>query len=63
MEIKKNTAKKLIKSNKASHDGFTVSNGYVWAIINRYDLQRTDHVKLDRTLATRGSELGYEPKF
>jgi len=44
MIISKKYADKLIKNGKANIIGKTYNNGKTYLILNRYDLQRTDHV-------------------
>ncbi len=44
MIISKSYAEKLVRSGKADHVGYCLRNDNRYAIINRYDLQRTDHV-------------------
>lgn len=48
MEITKRTMKKLIKDGKAVDRGTCVSHGWRWVIVDRLDLQRTDHVRIER---------------
>jgi len=63
MVISKERAKKLIDQKKAIHIGYTVTNGYIWAIINRWDIENTSHVKMTRTMATNASEVNAWPKW
>jgi len=44
MIIKIQTAKRLIKSGKADHIGNVTSDGKKYMVVDRYDMQRTDHV-------------------
>jgi len=57
MEITTRYARKLIREGKARTDGRTVNDGWIWEIITRIDKQRTDHVRLERTTATRAAEV------
>jgi hypothetical protein len=61
MEITKAYAQKLISAGKAFADGHTVDNGWIFEIIQRRDLQRTDHVRIERTIATRATEVTIWP--
>jgi hypothetical protein len=44
MIIKRRTAQRLIKSGKAAYLGNTTTDNKTYLIIERYDMQRTDHV-------------------
>ena len=46
MIIKRETARRLIKSGKARYVGNTTDNDVTHMIIDRYDKQRTDHVRV-----------------
>jgi hypothetical protein len=46
MIIKKLTAKRLIKAEKAKESGKVFNDGYTYMAIIRYDLQRIDHYLL-----------------
>jgi hypothetical protein len=43
MLISKQYARRLIKQGKAAHGGYTRNAVCYYAIIDRYDKQRTDH--------------------
>lgn len=43
MIIKTATAKRLIAAGKAENLGTVTQDGKTYMIVNRYDLQRTDH--------------------
>jgi hypothetical protein len=48
MIISKQLANALINENKAEELGTTTQDGITYyMIINRYDIQRTDHYKID----------------
>jgi len=46
MIIKRETARRLIKAGKARYVGNTTDNDVTHMIIDRYDKQRTDHVRV-----------------
>lgn len=48
MIIKIGTAKKLIRAGKARVMGTCIDNGCRWLVIERLDLQRIDHVRIER---------------
>lgn len=61
MEITVRYARKLIREGKARTDGRTVNDGWIWEIITRIDKQRTDHIRIERTTATRAAEIAVWP--
>ncbi len=61
MEISTRHARKLLREGKARMDGRTVDQGWIWEIITRIDKQRTDHVRIERTIATRAAEVAIWP--
>jgi len=50
MEISKRTADRAIERGTARDVGTVVDNGWRWRTIVRLDLQRTDHVRVERAL-------------
>lgn len=48
MEISKETAERAIKEGTAREVGTVTSDGWRWRVIERLDLQRTDHVRVER---------------
>ena len=46
--IKRQTATKAIKSGSARKIGTCVSDGWRWQIVERTDMQRTDHYRIER---------------
>jgi len=61
MEITRKYAKKLIQNGKARTEGRTIDQGWIWEIISRIDKQRTDHVRIERTMATKAAEISVWP--
>jgi hypothetical protein len=48
MEIKTATAEKAIRKGTARKQGTCISDGWRWQIVERLDLQRTDHYRIER---------------
>ena len=48
MDIKMATALRAISKGTARAVGTVVSDGWRWLVVERLDLQRTDHVRLER---------------
>ena len=56
MEISKRYAQKLIKEGKARSRGRTVDQGWIWEVIERKDIQRTDSIRL-KTVEEAGDSV------
>lgn len=48
MEIKKTTAKKLVKKEAAREVGTVIHDGWRWMAVERMDTQTTDHYRIER---------------